>query len=550
MKFQFLISVCLFTLLSISTTIAQPPPPVPPKIMSLCNEYETMITISDAVPTPGYWQTQGGIVVENSTMLNTFVSNLSEGGNILEWYHNPDFPSLSLTIYVNYGFAIAGGNITTCSDVVQLSYRNIPENCRPSWTLISGGGNIINPTIYNTIITELSPGPNIFRWTLVNGECSDSDDLIITNNSPEEFTIEPDKEVCTDYTTLSVEPAPAYGSGIWSILTGGIFTTIAEPSNNNTLVNNLQPGLNEFKWKVTNGNCTDWDKVTITYIEPPQAQAGPDTIVCQDFINLYAEEPPYGTGFWRVIAGSAIITDPTAFNTEVTNLDYYCTPWTPDWYNNVNSLNVFEWVVQYEGCETTDQVSVLNGLPGSINAGEDQTVCANVVNLDALDEGSCAHWQWWEQLPDVGDFYNPEDGSFIADYPASTNMPFNTRAESIQDGITQFVWHKRNNFWDAQGNPIVCQLTDTVEITALGDLEDIQAGVNDAVCQNYYTLDATDPNTIFTPPPFYEVSGHWSTVFGYGSSTIPPIIIRQSEISALKPIFTVGPSPTKPLDVP
>ena len=156
----------------------------------------------------------------------------------------------------------------------------------------------------------------------------------------------------------------------------------------------------------------------------------------------------------------------------------------------------------------------MNGLPETIDAGLDQTVCDNVVNLDALDEASCADDYWWEQIPDVGNFIDPLTGAFIPDN--DLNMPFNVHVDNIQDGMTQFIWHKRNNFFDSMGNPIQCAVTDTVEITSLGLTEDVQAGPEDATCDDWYQLNATPPANVFNTGTDV-VGGQWSVTFGNGN---------------------------------
>jgi hypothetical protein len=477
----------------------------------------------------GVWSTADiGVTIDDPTLYNTLVSGMDFGITTFTWTATYGACVVQDDVVIqndSVDVSNAGIDEYICADSIQLN-ANIPSFGEGVWDLVQGLGTIADPTLFNTWVYGLGPGRNVFRWTVTSGTsgCVSYDFVNVYNLEINAYAGLDDVTCDGNYVLQGNNPAgqfipPGYNAwGWWQQIPPAAPGVIVNPTLFNTQVVDLDYDVNMFRWTVTNGFCTDWDEVIITNNEPTVAYAGPDTIVCHNYLtNLNANDPLRGDGFWRVIAGSATVTDPSVYNSGVTNLDYYCTPWTPDWYLNVNAVNIFEWVITYNGCESTDQVSVLNGLPENIDAGDDQTVCANVVNMDAFDEGACSHWQWWEQLPDVGDFYDPETGVFIPDYPGSTNMPFNTHVEPIQDGVSQFVWHLRNNFFDSGGNPIACELTDTVSVNKIGDFEDVQAGTNDAVCENYYVLDATDPDTIFTPPPVYDTDGEWTTIFGLGT---------------------------------
>jgi hypothetical protein len=478
----------------------------------------------------GIWTniSNNGAVISDPSTINSVVSNLPLGISTFRWTltegNCTDFDDV-LIQNGSVDVSDAGSDQYNCTDSAQLN-AEIPSFGIGEWDLVQGTGTIADPTLFNTWVYGLGAGQNVFRWTITGGAsaCTSEDYVNVFNMEIDAYAGLDDVTCDGDYVLQGNNPngqfiLPAYNAwGWWQQIPPAAPGEIVNPTLFNTQITNLDYDVNMFRWTLSNGFCNDFDEVIITNNMPTVAYAGPDTIVCHDYlVNLNANNPIRGNGHWRVIAGSATVTDPSLFNSGVTDLDYYCTPWTPDWYNNVNTINVFEWVISYNGCESTDQVSVLNGLPQNIDAGDDQTVCANKVNLDAFDEGSCSQWQWWEQLPDVGDFYNPETGVFIPDYPATENMPFNVHVEPIQDGVSRFVWHLRNNFMDSGGNPITCELTDTVSVNKIGDFEDIQAGTNDALCENYYSLDATDPNSIFTPPPFYVTDGRWETIFGLGT---------------------------------
>lgn len=60
-----------------------------------------------------------------------------------------------------------------------------------------------------------------------------------------------DKSVCTSSTNLSA--STSIGTGTWSVVNGS--GTIANPNSNNTIVTNLNPGINTFRWTINTLNC-------------------------------------------------------------------------------------------------------------------------------------------------------------------------------------------------------------------------------------------------------------------------------------------------------
>jgi len=455
----------------------------------------------------------------------TDVTNLSNGGNTFYWtVTNGACSDVDTLIVYNDSVSIAVANPDQyiCTDSAQLM-ANTPTLGSARWIMFSGGSTIVNDTKPDTWVTNLARGENVFIWRIENTPtCFSEDTIRIFNLSVDAYINQAEPLLtCTDEATIFGNPAvgqditdyPAWG--YWNAPAN--IATFLDESYFTTVVSNLPIDTTLLVWTVKNDYCSDHDTLTVVNNSPSQADAGLDTVVCSTELHtLHGNDPIRGTGFWRLVAGGAIITNSTLHNTSVTDLDYNCSEFTPDWWNTVNVSNEFEWVITYNGCESTDRVRILNGLPRDPDAGLDKTVCDNTVDLDAFDEGSCAQEHWWEAIPPDGVvFYDPEDG-------AVDNTDFNAIAEPIQGDLpvnggsmTQFVWHKMNEFvlWD--GSILQCELTDTVEITAYDLIEDVFAGAHDAICEDDYTLNGTSPDDIFNnPPPTYTVTGEWSVIFG------------------------------------
>jgi hypothetical protein len=127
-------------------------------------------------------------------------------------------------------------NISTSTATMSA---NAPSIGTGSWTKISGTGTISNVSDPTTAINGLSVGTSVFRWTITNGACSDSDDITI-NVSQNQIgsitgpsTVEPGLEY-----TYSVSGS---GSYTWTVPNGA---TIVSGQGTNTLVVVFTVGAN------------------------------------------------------------------------------------------------------------------------------------------------------------------------------------------------------------------------------------------------------------------------------------------------------------------
>jgi len=469
----------------------------------------------------GTWTTiTPGVVIVNLNNPHTAVNNLQLGDNTFTWtLTNGTCPAKSDNVTITYNLppvADAGADRTICTNTLLLA-ANDPIPGVGQWSFISGGGIFTTPSTPNALVTNIPIGVNDYVWTVTKGACIATDHVIVYNLSVDAYINQPNPlAVCADSATIiGNNPAgqdifPIYpASGLWTRL--GAYGTFQNASSFQTIVNGLGLGSNFFRWTINNGTCSDFVDLEVINNTPTQSDAGVDTILCSYEATLSGNIPVVGTGFWRVLSGSATIVDPTLHNTEVTNLDLWCAPWTPDWFTGVNTTNTFEWVIQNAGCESVDQVHILNGIPGTIDAGIDTTVCDNVVNLDALDEGSCAQDHWWTATPAAGIvFQDPFDGTI-------DNTDFNAHVTEIQNGLTTFYWHKLNTF-PMSGFTLECELVDTVTVTSLGLAQDVTAGQNMAVCADQWILNATSAASVIANTAFStNVTGDWMVIHGNGT---------------------------------
>ena len=105
---------------------------------------------------------------------------------------------------------------------------------------------------------------------------------------------------------------------------------------------------------------------------PDSAFAGEDLSICSDTTQLNAEIPALGTGVWSIESGTATIEDSTNVNSNVNNIA-------------VGTL-VLRWTVSNgNDCPAVfDEITITrNAPPDSAIAGDDQVICADLVQLSA-----------------------------------------------------------------------------------------------------------------------------------------------------------------------
>ena len=477
-----------------------------------CHTYATIHAVPVTNGT-GVWTTPGGAIIQDPHSNVTLVTNLDNDGNIFYWTVTNGVCSSTDTLYVyndSTSVAKAGADRYICTDSVQM-LANTPVLGTGQWTLISGTATFEDPTSPTTWVYNLQRGENQFLWTITKGACSSVDTVSIYNLSVDAYiNMSNPHIVCTDTAVIiGNDPAtqniydwqnppdfPAWG--YWDVISG--IATIDDISSYITTIRNLPLDTTLVVWTVKNAYCIDRDTLKVVNNMPTQAEAGPDTVVCStDLYTLHGNLPIRGVGHWEVVAGTGTFDNSTLNNTAVHDLDYWCHDATPDeWWTHVNTVNMFQWVIEYNGCVSRDTVRVINALPDYIDAGPDQTVCANEANLHG-DPYECAMEHWWTSIPPGVNFYDPITGDV-------DSTDFNSHVENLQDGNTIFIWHKSNTV-----NGVTCTITDTTMITSLGYEEDVNAGSDDAVCDTVYKLSATPPSDIFGGTD--DAWGYWECLF-------------------------------------
>lgn len=369
---------------------------------SICQDFSQLNATPASIGT-GSWQiVSGSADIADSNNPNTNLTNIDFGIVTLQWTVNNGACEVSDIVTISRSeepdAAIAGEDQEACEGIeVQLN-ANAPTIGQGVWS--SSSSEIqFSDSLSNTALVSSDPaGDYVLVWTISNGSCAPSlDSLILTiNENNAVANVGDDIEICSDSVTVSAAN-PISGTGIWTILSGD--GLIQNADSLSTLITGLTPGQTTLVWTVENGACPPVsDELVITINEivlPPNA--GEDQQVCSEQTTLDASAVSSGSGLWSVVTGSAIFTEPSNPQTEVSGLAI--------------GVNVLQFTITNGTCPPqSDQVIIIrDSVPFPANAGEDLQACENeelTLNANEPSPGT-GNWEIISGSGSLSDETNP-----------------------------------------------------------------------------------------------------------------------------------------------
>lgn len=468
----------------------------------------TITTLGGNTPTPpstGAWTLVSGTgTIGTPGSPTSGVTGLTVGTNIFRWTINNGacanpISTDDVAIIVNsssQGAANAGADQQACSTApnATLTANTATTPATGSWTLVSGSGTIASPGTSTTAVSAMGVGANVFRWTITNGACGNTNDqatvLVFDANNPI-VNAGPDQNLCTPTTTAAMAGSSLIfpATGTWTLVSGsGTITTASSPT---TTITGLGVGANVFRWTVNNGPCANgntFDEVTINVFNSnaPAADAGPDQSICSTTTSIaMSASPPVGvaTGQWSIISGGGTIASANSPFTTITNLPV--------------GQNIFQWSVNNGSCGTTsDEVSVFvyDANNPSANAGPDQNTCTPVTTVNMA--GSNVIF--------------PATGTWTLVSGAGTITAAGSPTTSITGlGVGSNVFR-----WTVNNGPCGPATSDLVTINLFdGNAQPASAGADQSVCSNNPQV------TVTGNAPVGSATGTWSIISGTGTIT-------------------------------
>lgn len=402
------------------------------------------------------------------------------------------------------------GTCAAVSDQVQLVFTPAPiANAGPDQTkssnnanttlagsfsiatggLWSGGAGSYNPdnstmtTVYTPTAAEIAAGfVTLSLNTTGNGDCGpESDDMIIT------FTAAPTADAGSDQ-TVCANNVNVVLSGAVTVSAGGIWSGGAGSynPNNSTLNATYTPTAAELSsgsvtltlTTVGNGNSNPVnDQMVITITPSPIVNAGVDLLTCanQPTAQLAGVVNNASGGIWSGGSGT--------FNPSNTNLGATYTPTLGE----IASGNIVLTLTSTGNglCNAvSDQVLITIASSPVVNAGADQTVCANNADVQMVGAVSNAGGGIWSGGTGV---FTPSINSLNAIYTPSVS--------EINNGSVTLTLTSTSNGSCA---PVADQTTIFFSQSPIVD-----AGIDEIVCAN-------DPTVVLNGTVTVAGGGVWS----------------------------------------
>lgn len=421
----------------------------------------------------GEWSLIGGsgtAVFVNSTSPNTEVKNLDKGKNILRWSIRNQSCNSASEVTINNNSpsdAFAGGDQNLCTNTLTLDARPVFIG-KGAWSILGGSGAFTDTSMYNTGVRNIGAGSNTYRWTVSNGNCTSSDEVVISNNQPLNTNAGLNQTLCSDSAILLANQ-PVIGSGVWSIIKGsGVFK---DAYSSFTKIQKLASDTNVLRWSVTNKQCIEYRDIKIVNNLPTIASAGADITLCSDQVMLDGNIPKTGNGEWSVISGSGTFANKTLFSALATNL--------------TRGKNIYRWKISKQTCSSHDDVIITNDLPTQPDAGTDIAVCNNNAPLNA-------------NKPLIGKGYW---SVFSGKATIIDSAKYNTLVVGLGQGSNILKWTIDNNR---------CSLYDVVEVK--NNQTNVYAGPDQTVFE---------PNSILVGNEPPRGIGTWALDAGTGSISTP-----------------------------
>jgi PKD repeat protein len=474
---------------------------------NLCLATSTSLNANTPTIGTGAWSYisgPAGYTITNTVSPSTGVTGLVPGIYIFRWTTNfsncnPGTDDVQITIFDNPTTSNAGNDQTICSSTVTMA-GNTPATGNGTWTTVNGPNSpaIVAASSPFTTINGLIPGTYVFKWTINNGACQASEDIVQVDVTamPTVAAAGPDQTICAAIDATLNGNTPIIGTGEWTFISGATTPVITNLSSPSTTVTGLVPGTYIFQWTINNGVCpSSADQVQITINDNVTvAIAGPNQDLCGNTITMAGNIAMIGTGLWSYVSGPAgsVITIPSSPATTISGL--------------VPGTYVFRWTITNGSCASSSNVTItIYSGPTPAAAGPDQSLCLAIsTNLSA-------------NIPTVG----TGSWSYVSG-PAGYTITDPALAATSVTGLTVGVYIFR---WTTNFSNCTVS-TDDVQVNVFDNPSVADAGPNQTICSSTVMMAGNTP-VIGT--------GTWTIVGGPNSPTITNPLSPATTITGLIP---------------
>ncbi len=344
----------------------------------------------------------------------------------------------------------AGSGGTECD--LDFVLNAVPSVGTGLWTVVSGPVTGSPPVFIpdsntpDATVIVSTYGTYTFRWTETNGPCTSSS--VVTVNFYQQPVADPGAGGDACGLSYLLSAVPSAGLGTWSMISGtGTVLFTPNPNSATATATVSEYGTKVFKWKETNGICSDSSTITVNYYQQPVADPGTGGNICGLSFNLQAT-PSVGTGTWTRDSGPGTVNFSPDAN-------------TPNATVSVTAYgeHIFRWTEVNGTCTSGSTIAVTFVQQPSANAGSGGNECDKDFVLNAVPGSGTGTWTMIS-------------GPGQATFSPNANQP-NATVTVTQFGSYDFAWTEVNEF---------CSSSDIIRV-GFHDLPQISAGEDVAVCK-------------------------------------------------------------------
>ncbi len=191
-------------------------------------------------------------------------------------YFSMDFCTVPTTANANSDQAICAGSTATLA-------ANNPSFGTGAWSVVSGpstsAAQFSSTSANNAVFTPVGgTGAYTLRWTITNGTCSSTDDVVVTvNGNPTTANAGSNQTVCSIGGATLAANTPGVGTGAWSVVSGpstsnAQFSSLTNPTATFTPAGGA--GSYVLRWTISSNPCTASTSDVTIAVETPLAAPG------------------------------------------------------------------------------------------------------------------------------------------------------------------------------------------------------------------------------------------------------------------------------------
>ena len=307
------------------------------------------------------------------------------GSKQFRWTETNNICSSNATITVNFyqppvANAGQGGNI--CGLAYPLNA--VPSVGAGTWTMVSGTGSVSfspNANAANATATVTAYGAKQFRWTEINGTCSNSATITVNFYQSPVANAGPTGNASCNSLQYSLNATPTIGVGVWTLNSGAGTVVFGNTNSPQSSVTVSSYGSYVFTWTETNGICTSAANTTVNFYQRPVPDPGSGGNEC-DLNFVLNATPGIGNGIWSMTSG----TGSASFNPAASNPNATVTV-------TLYGTKEFTWTVTNGTCNVDSSITVIFYQQPDANAGSDNSICQLLqYNLHALQNVGTGAW--------------------------------------------------------------------------------------------------------------------------------------------------------------